>query len=353
MAQLTFDPLAPPQTSKPTDPLVDLDRLLGRLRQTILRADAERERRLRTSEFEREKVTVNIDYARLLLTRLQQDALGIKVHARRQEIQADLNRKRDLLEQVTDRLRDLEELSAHAIDDDDDASSEEDDILSGIIATPSQSMDSRSTGVLGQDTGGGNQADDTLQVPTTTTELRQNGANGRIVETLEEVVSEKQDTLTSQSLRPRGHQPASSDPEKSNKQLDTAQTTGASTQRSLLLGDRSAEVSDLATKEAILDRERREQEEITEAMSKITKELKLSSLRFSEALEEDKEMTEQAIKGLSKNEVGLEAAARRMGALTRMTEGKGWWGRVILYAWIYGLMVVLVLVVFVLPKLRF
>lgn len=58
MAQLAFDPLAPPQTSKPADPLIDLDRLLSRLRQTILRADAERERRLRTSEFEREKVTV-------------------------------------------------------------------------------------------------------------------------------------------------------------------------------------------------------------------------------------------------------------------------------------------------------
>ncbi|KAL1874271.1 hypothetical protein Daus18300_003635 [Diaporthe australafricana] len=352
MAQLTSDPLAPPITSKPTDPLVDLDRLLGRLRQTILRADAERERRLRTSEFEREKATVNIDYARLLLTRLQQDALGIKVHARRQKTQADLNRKRDLLEQVTDRLRDLEELSAHAVDDDDGASSEEDDILSGIIATPSQSVDSRSTGLIEQDTGGDDQTDDIPQAPLPTGR-RQNGANGRVVETLEEVISEKQDTLTSQTLRPRGQQPASSDPEKRHQDLDTAQTTGATTQRSILLGDRSVEVSDLATKEAILDRERREQEEITEAMSKITKELKLSSLRFSEALEEDKEMTEQAVKGLSKNEIGLEAAARRMGALTRMTEGKGWWGRVILYAWIYGLMVVLVLVVFVLPKLRF
>ena len=35
--------------------MVDLDRLLSRLQQTILRADAERERRLRTSEYEREK----------------------------------------------------------------------------------------------------------------------------------------------------------------------------------------------------------------------------------------------------------------------------------------------------------
>lgn len=350
MAQFASDPLAPSQTPKPSDPLVDLDRLLGRLQQTILRADAERERRLRTSELEREKVTVNIDYARLLLTRLQQDALGIKVHARRQEIQADLNRKRDLLEQVTERIRDLEELSAHAVDDDDDSSSEQDDILGEIIATPSQSLESRSEDTSEQEFRNDGQA---TSIPQTapSTEPRPNGANGLVVETLEEVISEKPDTLTSHPLRPRGQKP--SDPEKANQDLDTAQTTGATTQRSLLLGDRSAEVSDVTTKEAILDRERREQEELTEAMSKITNELKLSSLKFSEALEEDKEMTEQAAKGLSSNELGLEAAARRMGALTRMTEGKGWWGRIILYAWIYGLMVVLVLVVFVLPKLRF
>lgn len=294
----------------------------------------------------------NIDYARLLLTRLQQDALGIKVHARRQEVQADLNRKRDLLEQVTERIRDLEELSAHALDDDDDSSSEQDDILSGIIATPSQSLNSRSEDIFEQDPGKEGQENSMLQTPPPS-KSRQNGHNGPVVETLEEVISEKPDTLTSNTLRPRGQQPAQSDPEKFHQGLDTAQTTGATTQRSLLLGDRSQEVSDVATQEAILDRERREQEELTEAMSKITKELKLSSLRFSEALEEDKEMTEQAVKGLSRNELGLEAAARTMGALTRMTEGKGWWDRVILYAWIYGLMVVLVLVVFVLPKFRF
>ncbi|KAG8165910.1 hypothetical protein KVR01_004462 [Diaporthe batatas] len=350
MAQFASDPLVPSQIPKPSDPLVDLDRLLGRLQQTILRADAERERRLRTSELEREKATVNIDYARLLLTRLQQDALGIKVHARRQEIQADLNRKRDLLEQVTERVRDLEELSAHAIDDDDDSSSEQDDILSEIIATPSQSLESRSEHIREQEPGKSG-LEHSISQAAPSTEPRQDGGNGRVVETLEEVISEKPNTLTSNTIRPRGQQP--SDPEKANKDLDTAQTTGAITQKSLLLGDRSTEVSDVSTKEAILDRERREQEELTEAMSKITKELKMSSLRFSEALEEDKEMTEQAAKGLSRNELGLEAAARRMGALTRMTEGKGWWGRIILYAWIYGLMVVLVLVVFVLPKLRF
>lgn len=56
MARLSFDPLAPQARTQSANPLADLDRLLGRLQQTILRADAERERRLRNSEFERQKL---------------------------------------------------------------------------------------------------------------------------------------------------------------------------------------------------------------------------------------------------------------------------------------------------------
>lgn len=36
--------------------MIDLDRLLDRLQQTILQADADRERRLRNSEYERQKL---------------------------------------------------------------------------------------------------------------------------------------------------------------------------------------------------------------------------------------------------------------------------------------------------------
>ncbi|ROW12353.1 hypothetical protein VMCG_00406 [Cytospora schulzeri] len=349
MARITYDPLAPPARVKPADPMVDLDRLLGRLQQTILRADAERERRLKYSEYEREKARFNVDHARTLLTRMQQEALTIKVQTRKQEVQADLNQKRELLEHVIDRLRDLEEMSTHV--EDDDASSEGDDILGEIIATPSESMDSRSTDILAQDTG--NDADEGGDIPEISppTQRQAWGGDEKIVETLDEVISEKPNTVTSSNLRPRGSQVASSDPEKQPEDSDTAQTTGA--QRSLLFGGRTTEVTDVSTKEAILDRERREQEEITEAMSRLTRELKLSSIKFSEALDEDKEVTKQAGEGIGKNELSMEAAARGMGALTRMTEGKGWWGRIMLYAWVYGLMVVLVLTVFVLPKLRF
>ena len=53
----------------------------------------------------------NLKYARDLLTLLERDALAMKNIARRQETQVSLNRQRELLEQVTDRLADLTEVS--------------------------------------------------------------------------------------------------------------------------------------------------------------------------------------------------------------------------------------------------
>jgi len=81
--------------------------------------------------------------------------------------------------------------------------------------------------------------------------------------------------------------------------------------------------------------------------------LKASSQRFSTTLEADKEALGRAGEGMDRTERGMDATRGGMGALRRMTEGKGWWGRMILYAWVYGLMLSLVLLVFVMPKLRF
>lgn len=56
MARLSHGPAALAPGGRAADPLTDLTRLLGRLQQTVLRADAERERRLRASEYERRRV---------------------------------------------------------------------------------------------------------------------------------------------------------------------------------------------------------------------------------------------------------------------------------------------------------
>jgi hypothetical protein len=79
----------------------------------------------------------------------------------------------------------------------------------------------------------------------------------------------------------------------------------------------------------------------------------MSSHAFTATLEEDKEVVERAGQGMNKTGEKMDAVTQRMGTLQRMTEGEGWWGRMRLYAQVYGLMVILVLLVFVLPKLRF
>ncbi|KAK2072473.1 hypothetical protein P8C59_006825 [Phyllachora maydis] len=255
MARLIQGLGGPTPIPRNTDPLTDLTRLLDRLQQTILRADAERERRFRTSEFERAKASNNIGVAQSLLAKLGQDALSIKVHTRRQELQADLTRKRTVLEQLTERMRDLEEL-ALAEDEDEEMSYDDDD------------------------------DDDNNNIPVA--------------------------QATGEGAGPG---------------------TGHGRQYGRFL--------------------RAEQEELYESLARMASNLKASSKAFATTLEEDKDVINRAAEGLNKNEQGLDAASRRMGTLRRMTEGKGWWGRMLLYAWVYGLMVVLVLVVFVMPKLRF
>ncbi|KAI1861149.1 hypothetical protein JX265_009768 [Neoarthrinium moseri] len=354
MARLTQAPMTPRRSVSGPDSLTDLNRLLARLQQSILQADAERERRLRTSEYERNKAGINLEYARTLITKLEQDALAIKVHTRRQETQADLNRKREVFEQISERLRELEEIS---IDSDDDDSDEEEDLLGEIVQTPSDNLDSTSParaerpshgwGTQGDDDwdreaedGDESYADESTLMP----EPR------RPQETIpaakqEPVPQEKQGTSTQQALRARGAPTESS--------RDTAESTA----RTQLFGNRPSSpttaLSTTATTEAILDHQRQEHDRLTESLLSMAQSLKTQSRAFQTDLEQEKDVLNAAGSGMDKSERGMEHASRRMGALRKMSEGKGWWGRMMLYGWIFGLMVIAILIVGVLPKLRF
>ena len=92
---------------------------------------------------------------------------------------------------------------------------------------------------------------------------------------------------------------------------------------------------------------------LTSSLLTLAQALKASSTQFSASLVTDTETLNRATEGLDKNTSGMEAAGRRMGLLKRMSEGKGWWGRMMLYAWIAGLWVLAILLVFAGPKLRF
>ncbi|KAI1276551.1 hypothetical protein F5Y07DRAFT_366239 [Xylaria sp. FL0933] len=371
MARLTQGPITPHRSVSNPDSLTDLTRLLDRLQQSILHADAERERRLRTSEHERNKAGINLEYARTLLTKLEQDALAIKVHSKRMEMQADLNQKRDIFEQLTERLRELDDIS---IDSDEDDSDEGEDLLGDIIPTPSQSSDSRSTEHIRDELGdvqreesdedeyegestvlpeseraepGPTPSEPPLQprIP------RQNASPPQSQSLSQPSEPQATGTTTSSTLRPRG----STTTTQQGPVPDTAATTTAL--RSQLLGGAAASsttaATTTATAEAILDHHRAEQDKLTESMVSMAKALKASTHAFSSALREDQDVLEGAGKGLDRNERGLEGVAGRMGNLRRLTEGKGWWGRMMLYAWIAGLAVFAVILVFVFPKLRF
>lgn len=292
------------------------------------------------------------------------------MHTRRQELQTDLNRKRDLFDRLAERLRELDDLS---IDSDADSSDGE-DLLGDIIQTPSESLDSRSPDRRTRDSGEERDADDdnagaadataapaATQPPpppfpatatATATATASVPPTASAAPTPPPPSRQADDAGNHQGLRARTHAAGAT---WSEKEDDTAETTG----RQRLFGDRTdtaattGGLSATATTEAILDNQRAEQEKLSESLLGMASALKASSRAFALSLEEEKDVLQAAGAGLDRNERGLDAAARRMGTLRRMSEGKGWFGRMMLYAWIFGLMVVAVLLVFVLPKLRF
>lgn len=115
----------------------------------------------------------------------------------------------------------------------------------------------------------------------------------------------------------------------------------------------TATSTSIPTKESALSASRLEQEDLTTSLLTLASQLKASSQSFQATLESEKSILDRAVTGIDKTSSTMEAAGQRMGMLRRMTEGKGWWGRMMLYAWIFGLWVVAVLIVFVGPKLRF
>ncbi|KAH7037902.1 uncharacterized protein B0I36DRAFT_345954 [Microdochium trichocladiopsis] len=352
--------------------------------------DAERERRLRTSEYEREKAGTNLEYARTLLTRLEQDALHIKIHSRRQELQADLNRKREVFEALTERLRELEDLSIDSdAEDDDDTDDTTEDLLSSIVMTPSESTNSRDESggsggrndededddhdqhgwgdVGGYDDEAGDENGDRdsrpashgQSIPDTSPDLP--GGSTKVSQSVQAPTPSRPDddnpstsetTTTTTSQQVRSRQPAG------EGSKDTAHTTQSST-RAQLFGSRtgkSAATTDLsttATTEAILDHQRAEQDALTEDLVRMAASLKKSSQAFSTSLEQERDVLDATGRSLERNELGLEGASRRMGAIRKMSEGQGWLGRMKLYAMIFGMAVAAILLVFVMPKLRF
>ena len=151
--------------------------------------------------------------------------------------------------------------------------------------------------------------------------------------------SSSNDDVSSQLRSRHGQEPV---------RKDAAYTTSARSESQSAKFDPS-----IASTEALLSHNSSEQENLTSSLLSMASALKASSNAFASSLEAEKEVLTNTVGHLEKNSSGMEATEKRMGALRRATEGKGWLGRMLMYAYIFGLVVIAILIVGVMPKLRF
>lgn len=283
---------------------VTLNRLLSRLDRTLLSSeDTEQTSRLRSSQYERKRVANNIEYAHTLLLTLEKQSSTVRVQTQRQQIQADLQQKRDLIKRLNARLQELNQLGDEVSEDSSDSE--------GYVDEKSENEAVTSYAPVIKDT--------------------QDGLD----------VSEKPSIQISEppkiDLRSRK-------PLQAADNRDAASTTA----REQLFSNRSTQSQqdpNLSQTETLLTHNRTEQESLTTGLLSLAQALKQSSLQFSSSLEAEKDVLKRAEGGLDKSAQGMEAAEKRMGMLRKMSEGQGWWGRLKLYGFIFGLWVACFLVV--------
>ncbi|GFF26454.1 hypothetical protein IFM58399_01423 [Aspergillus lentulus] len=346
MTLTTFPQSSSTARTSPDLRILNLSRLLTRLEHNLLSPSADL-KGLRRNEYQRMRIAANVEYARTLLSQLERTLPTLKPLDRRHELQTDLTRKRQtlkLLQDVLDRSSAEAEMR-QAAETDPDSDEEDEIILDGeeeeaVTVTPEAgSTSSASEGnrdtvseeareeVHAEAEGEAEYETDipktTLQTTASTTTAPPPSATATAAAT----------TTTTTTLRHR-HQrgpTAATD--------STAIATGSAT-------------SKLQETEQTLDAHRVEQEDLTSSLLSLATQLKASSQAFHSSLEAEKSVLARAVEGLDRTTTNMGAAEKRMGMLRRMTEGKGWWGRMMLYAWIFGLWIVAVLIVFLGPKLR-
>ena len=306
----------------------------------------------------------------MLLLQLERSIPTIKIQSRRQALQAGLGQRQQQIKLLQARLSELA-VEAEAESDGDGFSSENEEGTEEILTTPNLST-----------------PDNPSPPPTRDNDGQSGGAGDRPEDTRGEQHDQRpnlhpQSSIPSSApgdpriLRNRHHPPAASLSQSTHPATETTATaTGSSVPvpvtvpfpfpfpvpkptsasavtRSPSPPSSAAFPSKTRATETALSHERAEQETLTESLLSLATQLKTSSHTFRSSLESEKSILSRVIEGLDRNTTGMEAAGKRMGTLTRMAEGKGWWGRAMMYLWIFGLWIVALVIVFVGPKLRF
>ncbi|KAI9372589.1 hypothetical protein BJX61DRAFT_533812 [Aspergillus egyptiacus] len=310
-------------TTDPSDlAALNLSRLLTRLEHNLLSANADLTF-LRRSEYQRMRVSANIEYARTNLQLLERSLPQIKPVDRRHELQTTLARNRQTLKRlqnVLDEIQSEAEIRASSAGTEwDDDTDEGDDLDSeDLLGTP-EGGSTADEATPGDDISIEGPAKD---IPTTTATM----PPASTVEPSAISAPTATDTAAP-TLRNRHH----------NTSIPTSpDSTGTSTGSSLRKPSEPSKTA--AETDGALATDRLEQENLTASLLDLATQLKTSSQAFQSSLEAEKSVLSRAAEGLDRTTGSLAAAERRMGMLRRMTEGKGWWGRMMLYAWIFALL---------------
>ncbi|KAI7162309.1 hypothetical protein KC349_g2099 [Hortaea werneckii] len=301
-----------------------LNRLLTKLDLTLLQTT---DPKLGSSQYERARISANLEHARTLLLTLEKQSATIRTQSQRQQVQTDLQQKRDLVKRLNGKLQELEQ-SANGddsgIDSDSDDGEETQDLLK-------QYAPARNDAYGGIDRG---ESQPPAPQPLSTQQPPQSPPPPQ---------PQPQPELRSRR------------PLQASDNRDAASTTA----REHLFANRSSQAaqgdqarSDLASHEQQMSHNRHEQDTLTTSMLSLAQALKHSAQQMGVSIESERDIMKRAEGGLDKSAQGMEAAERRMGMLRRMSEGQGWWGRVKLYGFIFALWVGCFLLVFLGPKLR-
>ncbi|KAI7477422.1 hypothetical protein KC351_g8866 [Hortaea werneckii] len=315
---------------------ITLNRLLTKLDSTLIQSP---DPKLGSSQYERARISANLEHARTLLLTLEKQSATIRTQSQRQQVQTDLQQKRDLIKRLNGKLQELEQ-SAHGDDGGSDTDSDDGDESQDLLK---QYAPARHDAYGGIDRGESQPpAPAPTPPPSQPSQPPSLSASAPPPPPQPELRSrhrplQASDNHNAASTTARDHLFAN----RSSPQQQQHHTTQGETHR-----------SDLASHELHISHNRHEQDTLTTSLLSLAQALKQSAQQMGVSIESEKDIMKRAEGGLDKSAQGMEAAERRMGMLRRMSEGQGWWGRVKLYGFIFALWVGCFLVVFLGPKLR-
>ena len=292
----------------------------------------------------RTKTLHTIEHARTLLLQLEQSAQNIKIQRVKRDVVRDLAEKRKAVRK-----------------------------LRGVVEELGREAETREReGVsigAGDDYGAGETVEELLGLPpleeNREEKYTRTGSGGRINGTLATETGERDgvakppaslslSTSNQPNMSPeqqknelfnlRQRRPQITNPSPSSPTTATATATAIATGSSI----------DPHTEKTLVHTDRLTQSSLTDSLLTLAQQLKAQSESLNTTLHtSDKSYLDRALAGLDSNVSGMESASKKMGLLKRMSEGEGWWGRIMLYLWIWALWAVAVLLVFVGPKFRF